>query len=159
MSIRVVRVEPIASYRLDVEFDDGVYGTIDLSDRLFGEMFEPLRDEETFRSVSIDEYGAVCWPNGADLAPDAIHQTLIERRFPPSARGRVEIEAAAIMGRMDCIEQLLAAFRDIADRDDIRRAAERLVLVQEWVRREAERAAADVERGDAGAGTRRAVTA
>jgi hypothetical protein len=78
---RVTRVTPLANYRLEIEFQDGVYGTIDLSDRLFGEMFEPLRDEAVFRQVSIDDFGAICWPNGADLAPDAIHQTLIHRRL------------------------------------------------------------------------------
>ncbi|HTZ36734.1 MAG TPA: hypothetical protein VMB84_11955 [Stellaceae bacterium] len=46
-------------------------------------------------------------------------------------------------GRADCLEQLLEAFVDIADRDDIHQAAERLARVQEWIRREAERAAAD----------------
>jgi hypothetical protein len=43
----------------------------------------------------------------------------------------------------ECLEQLLEAFRDIADRDDIHQAAERLLLAQEWIRREAKRAAAD----------------
>jgi hypothetical protein len=47
------------------------------------------------------------------------------------------------LGRADCLEQVLLAFRDIADRDDIHQAAARLALVQEWIRREAERAAAD----------------
>ena len=45
--------------------------------------------------------------------------------------------------RVECLEQILRAFRDIADRDDIHQAADRLALVQEWVRNEAERAAAD----------------
>jgi hypothetical protein len=45
--------------------------------------------------------------------------------------------------RDDCLEQLLEAFADIAERDDIHRAAERLAKVQEWIRREAEAAAAD----------------
>lgn len=47
------------------------------------------------------------------------------------------------LGRAACLEQLLLAFRDIADRDDIHQAAERLALVQEWIRGEAKRAAAD----------------
>jgi hypothetical protein len=70
---RVVRVTPLTKYRLRVEFDDGVSGTIDLADELTGEVFEPLRDEALFRQVAIDEYGAVCWPNGPDLAPDAMY--------------------------------------------------------------------------------------
>jgi len=43
----------------------------------------------------------------------------------------------------DCLEQLLEAFRDLADRDDIHQAAARLALVQEWIRNEAKRAAAN----------------
>jgi hypothetical protein len=70
---RVVRVTPLPKYCLRVEFDDGVSGTIDLADELTGEMFEPLRDEALFRQVTIDDYGAVCWPNGPDLAPDAMY--------------------------------------------------------------------------------------
>ena len=43
----------------------------------------------------------------------------------------------------ECLEQILEAFRDIADRDDIHQAAARLSRVQEWIRRAAEMAAAD----------------
>src|ERR1700722_8859224 len=137
---QVTRVTPLPNYRLEIEFEDGVYGTIDLSDRLFGEMFEPLRDEAMFRRVSVDGFGAICWPNGADLAPDAIHTKLIHRRFPALAHARISGDAT-ITSSADCLEQLLEAFSDIADRDDINQAAERLALVQEWVRREAEQAA------------------
>ncbi len=76
MMPRVVKVSPLPQYRLYVEFDDGVSGTIDLSDELDGEVFQPLRDEATFRQVKVDEFGAVCWPNGPDLAPDAMHSQL-----------------------------------------------------------------------------------
>jgi hypothetical protein len=48
-----------------------------------------------------------------------------------------------LAGRGDCLEQLLQAFQDLADRDDIHQAAARLDLVQQWIRDEAERAAAD----------------
>ena len=51
--------------------------------------------------------------------------------------------AAAPLSREDCLEQLLEAFADIADRDDIHQAAERLAHVQDWIKAEAEAAAAD----------------
>lgn len=73
---RVIRVIPLPGYRLNVEFDDGISGTIELAGELTGPMFEPLRDETVFRQVAIDEFGAVCWPNGADLAPDVMYSTL-----------------------------------------------------------------------------------
>jgi hypothetical protein len=51
--------------------------------------------------------------------------------------------AAPLVAREACLEQLLEAFQDLADRDDIHQAARRLALVQQWIRREAESAAAD----------------
>lgn len=73
---RVIRVKPLSAYRLFVEFADGVKGEVDLSERLFGPIFEPLKDPDFFSRADIDTFGAVCWPNGADLAPDAMHETL-----------------------------------------------------------------------------------
>jgi hypothetical protein len=84
---RVVRVTPLPKYRLRVEFDDGVSGTIDLADELTGEVFEPLRDEALFQRVTIDEYGAVCWPQGPDLAPDAMYAEIAGKS---QARSRSE---------------------------------------------------------------------
>lgn len=45
--------------------------------------------------------------------------------------------------RLDCLEHILQAFCDIADRDDIHQAGERLALVQQWIAKEADGAAAD----------------
>ena len=73
---KVIRVSALDGYRLFVEFDDGTQGEVDLSDRLFGPVFEPLRDRALFVQVAADEFGAVCWPNGADLAPDALYDKL-----------------------------------------------------------------------------------
>lgn len=73
---RATHVTPLSDYRLRVEFDDGVTGEIGLADRLFGPVFEPLRDEDEFKKVAIDEFGAITWPCGADLAPDAVYRRL-----------------------------------------------------------------------------------
>jgi hypothetical protein len=131
---QVIRVTPLPNYHLEIEFQDGVYGIIDLSDRLFGEMFEPLRDEAVFRKVSIDEFGAIYWPNGADLAPDAVHRTFVRRRFPVLAHSRLAANAT-ISTREECMEQLLEAFMNIADHDDVLQAAERLARVRDWLAR------------------------
>lgn len=73
---RVVKVKALSGYRLDVEFEDGVKGVISLENDLFGPVFKPLKDPQFFAKVAVDEFGAICWPNGADLAPDAIHAQL-----------------------------------------------------------------------------------
>ena len=73
---KVVSVKALDDYRLDVTFADGVKGVINITDRLFGPVFEPLKDPELFRQATVDDFGAICWPNGADLAPDALYETL-----------------------------------------------------------------------------------
>ncbi|MEK6798239.1 MAG: DUF2442 domain-containing protein [Planctomycetota bacterium] len=73
---RVSKVKALNGNRLHVEFCDGVAGEVDLTERLFGSVFEPLKDPEIFSQVSVDEFGAICWPTGADLAPDALHDAL-----------------------------------------------------------------------------------
>jgi hypothetical protein len=77
---RIVKVTALSGYRLDVEFEDGVRGIISLKNRLFGPVFEPLKNPEYFSKAMVDEFGAICWPNGADLAPDAIYQRLKSRK-------------------------------------------------------------------------------
>ena len=76
----VVRIRALPGYRLFVEFDDGLSGTVDVSDLLWGPVFEPLKDPEFFAQVRVDEFGAPCWPNGADLAPDGHLRTRIEEQ-------------------------------------------------------------------------------
>jgi hypothetical protein len=73
---RVKSVRALDNYRLEVAFDDGTSGVVSLEDRLFGIVFEPLRDPAVFGKVFVDEFGAVCWPNGADLAPDALYEQI-----------------------------------------------------------------------------------
>jgi hypothetical protein len=75
--VRVQSVKPEKGYRLQIEFEDGVHGTLDLSGELCGTVFEPLRDPVLFEQVGIDEYGVVCWPNGADLAPEVIYEEFL----------------------------------------------------------------------------------
>lgn len=70
---RVVSVSATRNYTLSVVFDDGKSGEVCIADRLFGPMFESLKDPELFAQVCVDEFGAICWPNGADLAPDALY--------------------------------------------------------------------------------------
>lgn len=70
-------VEHQGGYRLKVAFADGSVRTVDLEAKLsgpVGPLFEPLRNVEFFAQATIDPVTrTVVWPNGADLAPDALH--------------------------------------------------------------------------------------
>ena len=77
---RVVSVTPLDGARLQVEFLDGTTGEVDLSRMLAspcvdGTVFEPLRKLDEFAAARVS-LGAVCWPQGADLAPDAMYDAI-----------------------------------------------------------------------------------
>lgn len=74
----ITAVEHLGGHRLRLTFADGLVSDVDLADRFKtprGPMFEPLRDVKYFARVSVDpELGTVVWPNGADLAPEVLHE-------------------------------------------------------------------------------------
>jgi hypothetical protein len=76
MMPRVVSVHALEGFRLAVRFDDGTEGETTLANRHFGPVFEPLRNPDFFAQAFVDEYGAIAWPNGADLAPDSLYESI-----------------------------------------------------------------------------------
>ncbi|MFM7136322.1 MAG: DUF2442 domain-containing protein [Planctomycetota bacterium] len=77
---RVAEVSPSGRCTLVVRFLDGLCGEVDLggflaSPAVVGTSFEPLRNEAFFRQAQATE-GVVRWPNGADLAPDAMYDAI-----------------------------------------------------------------------------------
>ena len=72
--IHVTDVKYLDGYRLRVSFDDNVTKIVDLAPELWGEIYEPLKDVEFFKRVSINpDFKVLCWPNEADFATDAIY--------------------------------------------------------------------------------------
>jgi hypothetical protein len=60
---------------LRLTFADGMTGEVYVLDRMLGPIFERAVTTEGFVEVSVDsETGTVCWPSGADLAPDTLYE-------------------------------------------------------------------------------------
>jgi len=77
---RVTFVEVLPDARLRVRFIDGTTGEVDMQEFLqglevVGTVFEPLRDPAFLAQAAVVS-GAVQWPNGADLAPDAMYDAI-----------------------------------------------------------------------------------
>ena len=74
MKTDAVEVRPLEAYRVYVRFADGTEGEVDLSQHMeFTGIFEPLKAHGFFRQVRVDEFGGLCWPNGADICPDVLY--------------------------------------------------------------------------------------
>jgi len=69
----VIGAEYRGEFKISVAFNDGVENTIDFSEWLVGPVFQPLKDPEYFARFFLDG-GTVAWPNGADIAPETLHE-------------------------------------------------------------------------------------
>jgi hypothetical protein len=75
MFLHVTSVTYLEGYKLRLIFNDGVAKDVDLQDELYGEVFEPLRDTEFFRQVTVNsDTNTIEWPNGADFAPEFLYE-------------------------------------------------------------------------------------
>lgn len=75
MFLHVTSVTYLEDYKLRLAFDNGVTKDVDLRDKLYGEVFEPLKEIEFFKQVTVNaDTNTIEWPNGADFAPEFLYE-------------------------------------------------------------------------------------
>jgi len=80
---RVISVTALPESQFRVTFVDRTTGEVDMrqflsNPNIDGTIFEPLRDPAVFSQAQV-VLGVIQWPNGADLAPDAMYDAVRER--------------------------------------------------------------------------------
>ena len=70
--VRVVRAEYMRDYQIKIRFNDSTEKVVDFSRWLRGEVFKPLANKREFKRFFVAG-GTVCWPNGADIAPETLY--------------------------------------------------------------------------------------
>ena len=74
MDYDVLEARSLGGYRVWLRFQDGTEGEIELESRLWGPVFEPIKNLDLFRQFRVDPISqTLVWPNGADLAPETLH--------------------------------------------------------------------------------------
>jgi Protein of unknown function (DUF2442) len=69
--------------RLRLTFADGLSGDVDVLERMNGPVFARARTPKGFTEARVDpETGTVCWPGGADLAPDTLYERVRTGLWP-----------------------------------------------------------------------------
>jgi len=88
MILRVVAAEVSGPHSVRVTFSDGVTKRVDVLRLLEGPVFAPLLDPRFFARMAVDSLaGTVVWPNGADFAPEALHELPDEGDKAPARKG------------------------------------------------------------------------
>ena len=88
--MKIVFVKSVSRFAIEVGFDDGAHGVVDLADIAGRGVFSQWLKEGIFESVKITSSGALEWPGELDLCPDSIYMRLTgkspEELFPSLKR-------------------------------------------------------------------------
>ena len=76
----ITNVNVLKDYRLELTFDDGVRGTVDLSDKVGKGVFALWNDRNAFEQVRIGSCGELVWNEQLDLCPDALYLTVTGKK-------------------------------------------------------------------------------
>ena len=70
----IIEAEYIRDYMIRVRFDDESVKIVDLEPYTKrGGVFSSFSDKEFFKSFFLD-LNTLCWPNGADIAPERLYE-------------------------------------------------------------------------------------
>ena len=79
--MRIRQAEYLEGHKLKLLFNDNKTKIVDLEKELWGPLYEPLKDIEYFKKVSVDDdFITIQWPNGADFSPNFLYRIGTEVR-------------------------------------------------------------------------------
>ena len=71
--VKITKVKVLNDYRLELTFDDGVCGVVDLSELVGKGVFALWHDRHVFEQVRIGSLGELVWGDQIDLCPDSLY--------------------------------------------------------------------------------------
>ncbi len=81
---KIIKIKYLGGYKLELTFDNGKTGTVDLKHYTKKKgLFRKLANINFFRKLYIDkELGVLSWPNGLDIAPETIYSEATGEPLP-----------------------------------------------------------------------------
>lgn len=75
--IKLIGARYLGDFQVELEFSDGAIGDFDGRTLLqrSGSLLDPLRTEAYFSRCFVDA-GALCWPNGLELSPTRLRESI-----------------------------------------------------------------------------------
>ncbi len=89
-------------HRIRLEFEDGCAGVLDMGNRRWRGVFEPLQEVALFRQFRLErELNTIVWPTGADLAPEYLYEQASNNPAAEADRERRQASAEELPKRED----------------------------------------------------------
>jgi hypothetical protein len=84
MYYNIKNVKYIEKYKLEIKFENGKEGTVDLQSYIKkGGVFNSFSDMAYFKQFYVNkELGALCWPNNIDIAPETLYSEATGEPLP-----------------------------------------------------------------------------
>ena len=71
--MKIIQAKPLPGYRLELRFENGEGGAVDLSSFVGKGVFEAWDDPQFFNRVNVTCEGNVEWPGDLDLCADSLY--------------------------------------------------------------------------------------
>lgn len=78
MLLDIIKADYIDEFKINIQFENGKEGIVDFKEFTeHGGVFYSLKDKNYFKKFYINrELGTICWPDGQDIAPEAIYSKI-----------------------------------------------------------------------------------
>jgi len=73
MLLKVTNAKYLNDYKIELLFNDGLKGIVDLKDSIKGLVFKPLKNIDYFKKFSLNRW-TIEWDCDADFAPEYLHK-------------------------------------------------------------------------------------
>ena len=90
--MEITKAKPLPGHRLDLLFNNGENGVVDLSEFVGRGVFAAWERPGVFEKVAVTSEGAVEWPGELDVCPDALYLRMTAKKpedLFPSLRNRL----------------------------------------------------------------------
>ena len=110
--MKILHVRVVSRFSVEVAFEDGVCGIVDLGDLAGRGVFSEWLKEGVFESVKVTSCGALEWPGELDLCADSIYlrltgaapEELAVERIPNRVAGDAKL-GEFLLGRLAQVER------------------------------------------------------
>jgi len=77
---KIIHVTALQDYNLELKYDDGMMGIVDLSHLAGKGVFSVWNDYDFFRDVKIGTSGELVWNDQIDLCPDSLYLKITNQK-------------------------------------------------------------------------------